>query len=244
MKRLSKINILAGIAALMLSFSSCESFLDVPSNSLISDDVIFSQPDSAYKAISAIYSIIGENNSYRNRLWLQMGVNTDIEFRSGWSSGAVLSSIKSDDLFALYNPNSSIGDGYNNTDAANPWSRIYQGIERANLAIEGIRKFGNPAEGNDMGHLLGSALTMRAYFFYDLIKWWGDVPPRFEPVSEATIYLPKTDRDTIYNQIIKDLQEASTLLYAPGTKYTNTVKMISRDAARGLLARICLSAAG
>ena len=244
MKRLSKINILAGIAALMLSFSSCESFLDVPSNSLISDDVIFSQPDSAYKAISAIYSIIGENNSYRNRLWLQMGVNTDIEFRSGWSSGAVLSSIKSDDLFALYNPNSSIGDGYNNTDAANPWSRIYQGIERANLAIEGIRKFGNPAEGNDMGHLLGSALTMRAYFFYDLIKWWGDVPPRFEPVSEATIYLPKTDRDTIYNQIIKDLQEASKLLYAPGTKYTNTVKMISRDAARGLLARICLSAAG
>ena len=67
---------------------------------------------------------------------------------------------------------------------------------------------------------------------------------RFEPVCEATIYMAKTNRDTIYNQIIKDLQEASTLLYAPGTKYTNTVKMISKDAARGLLARICLSAAG
>ncbi len=244
MKILSKINIFTGIIALMISFSSCESFLEVPSNSLISDDVVFSQPDSAYKAISAIYDIIGQNNSYRNRLWIQMGINTDIEYRSGWSSGSVLSSIKSDDLFALYNPNSSIGDGYNNTDAANPWSRIYQGIERANLAIEGIRKFGNPAEGNDMGHLLGTALTMRAFFFYDLIKWWGDVPARFEPVNEATIYMAKTDRDTIYNQIIKDLQEASGLLYAPGTKYTNTVKMVSRDAARGLLARICLSAAG
>ena len=26
---------------------------------------------------------------------------------------------------------------------------------------------------------LGEALTMRAYFFYDLIKWWGDVPRTF-----------------------------------------------------------------
>ena len=164
MKRLNRINIFAGIATLMLSFSSCESFLEVPSNSLISDDVIFSQPDSTYKAISAIYDIIGQNNSYRNRLWIQMGVNTDIEYRSGWSSGSVLSSIKSDDLFALYNPNSSIGDGYNNTDAANPWSRIYQGIERANLAIEGIRKFGNPAEGNDMGHLLGRSSDNESLF--------------------------------------------------------------------------------
>lgn len=244
MRKHKLINIVTGFFLLILSFTSCDNFLNVPSNSLVSDDVIFSQPDSAYKAISAIYDIIGQNNSYRNRLWIQMGVNTDIEYRSGWSSGAVLSSIKSDDYFALYNPNSSIGDGYNNTDAANPWSRIYQGVERANLAIAGIRQFGNPAEGNDMGHLLGTALTMRAYFFYDLIKWWGDVPGRFEPVSEATIYMAKTNRDTIYNQIIKDLQEASVLLYKPGTKYTNTIKMVSRDAARGLLARICLSAAG
>jgi starch-binding outer membrane protein, SusD/RagB family len=238
--------ILLAISAFIITFStSCSDFLQVSSNSLLSDDVVFTNADSANQGIAAIYDIIGQNNSYRNRLWLQMGLNTDIEYRSGWSAGAQLSSTKSDDYFALYNPIPTIGDGYNNSDAANPWSRIYQGIERANLAIAGIRKYGNPAEGNDMGQLLGEALTMRAFFYYDLIKWWGDVPARFEPVKETTIYMAKSDRDVIYDQIIKDLQEASTILYAPGAnKYTATTKRVSKDAARGLLARICLSAAG
>ena len=244
MKRNNIKYLIAGILSFTLLLSSCNDLLNVPSNSLVSDDVIFSDPDSAELAIGAIYDIIGQNNSYRNRLWLQMAVNTDIEYRQGWSSGNVTTSIKSDDLFALYNANPNIGDGYNNSDAANPWSRIYQGIERANLAIAGIRKYGNPEIGNDMGHLLGEALTMRAFFYYDLIKWWGDVPARFEPVNQSTIYMGKSDRDVIYSQIIFDLEDASNLLYAPGTKYTMTTKRISKDAARGLLARICLSAAG
>ena len=234
------------ISTLIITFtSSCTDLLQVSSNSMLSDDVVFTNPDSANQGIAAIYDIIGQNNSYRNRLWLQMGLNTDIEYRSGWASGEKLKNPKVDDNLALYAVTKTLGDGYNNADAANPWSRIYQGIERANLAIAGIRKYGSPVEGNDMGQLLGEALTMRAFFYYDLIKWWGDVPARFEPVSEATIYLTKTDRDVIYNQIIADLQEASILLYAPGaSKYTTTTKRISKDAARGLLARICLSAAG
>lgn len=225
--------------------TSCTDMLKVSSNSMLSDDIVFASPDSANQAIASIYDIIGQNNSYRNRLWLQMGLNTDIEYRSGWSYPSTITLSKSDDYFALYNPTSTIGDGYNNSDAANPWSRIYQGIERANLAIAGIRKYGNPAEGNDMGQFLGEALTMRAFFYYDLVKWWGDVPARFEPVNQSTIYLAKSNRDTIYNQVIKDLQEASTLLYSPGASaYTATTKRVSKDAARGLLARICLSAAG
>ncbi|MEI8273104.1 MAG: RagB/SusD family nutrient uptake outer membrane protein [Paludibacter sp.] len=232
------------VIAVVIAFSSCNDYLTVSSNSLLSDDAVFSQPDSTKKAIAAIYEIFGENNSYRNRLWLQLGINTDIEYRSGWSSGAALTLSKSDDYIALYSPISTMPDGYSNNDAANPWSRIYQAIERANLAIAGIRSYGKPAAGNDMGHYLGEALTLRAYFYYDLIKWWGDVPARFTPVTTSTIYLIKSNRDTIYNQIIKDLQEASTKLYSANTPLTNTTQRISQDAARGLLARICLSAAG
>jgi hypothetical protein len=244
MRRHKIISFVSWALLLSVTFSSCEKYLEVSSNSLVSDDVIFSQPDSANMAVGAIYDIIGQNNSYRNRLWLQMGLNTDIEYRPGWVSGSVTTSSRSDDLFALYNPNKTIGDGYNNSDAANPWSRIYQGIERANLVVAGIRKYGNPSAGNEMGHLLGEALTMRAYFYYDLIKWWGDVPARFDPVAVATIYMGKINRDEIYNQIITDLREATGLLLGPGTRFTNTTKRISKDAARGLLARVALSAAG
>jgi hypothetical protein len=236
--------LISGVALTLFLMTSCEKYLEVSSNSLLSDDIIFSQPDSANMAVGSIYDIFGQNNSYRNRLWLQIGINTDIEYRSAWSNGAIGTFTGSNDLFALYNPNKTIGDGYNDAGASNPWNRLYQGIERANLVIAGIRQYGSPAEGNDMGHLLGEALTLRAFFYYDLIKWWGDVPARFEPVKELTLYLGKTNRDEIYNQIITDLQEAAKLLYAPGTAYTNTPNRISRDAARGLLARVCLSAAG
>jgi hypothetical protein len=231
------------------SFMSCKDALNTTSVSTLTDDVIFSNTDLTEGAISAIYNIIGQNNSYRNRLWLQMGTNTDIEYRSGWSSTAdsLITPTSTDDAFALYDTYStmSLSNGdYNDDGNSNPWSRVYQGIEAANLAIAGIRQYGSPAAGNLMGHYLGEALTMRAFFYYDLIKWWGDVPARFTPVSSATIYLGKTNRDSIYNQIIGDLQTAIPLLYPPGTTYTATTKLVCRDAARGLLARICLSAAG
>jgi starch-binding outer membrane protein, SusD/RagB family len=228
----------------LVTLTSCEEALTVSSASNLSDDVVFSDPELTNNAITAIYNIIGENNSYRNRLWLQMGTNTDIEYRSGWSNKDTITVSKAEDFFSLYCPTTSVGDGYNNSDDANPWSRVYSGIEKANLAIEGLRAYGNPAVGNDMGHFLGEALTMRAFYYYDLIKWWGDVPARFKPVSTNTIFMAKSDRDTIYNQIIKDLQEATTLLYGPNTTYTSTTKRLSKDAARGLLARVCLSAAG
>ena len=48
----------------------------------------------------------------------------------------------------------------------------------------------------------------------------------------------------IYTQIIADLQEASNLMYGPNQNYTQTTKRLSKDAARGMLARIALSAAG
>lgn len=220
-----------------VAFASCDSILDVPSNSLESDDAVYSNVDKTNMAIASIYDVIGENNSYRNRLWIQMGGNNDIEYR-------IATDLKADNMISLYNTNVTMGEGYNNTDDSNPWSRIYKGIERANLAISGIRKYGNPKAGNDMGHFLGEALTLRAFYYNDLAKWWGDVPARFEPVSQGTIYLPKSDRDVIYDQIIKDLQEASELMYGPDQKFTLSTKRLSKDAARGLLARVALTAAG
>ena len=85
MKKNKIIVLIIGVLTLPVIFSSCDNLLEVSSNSLVSDDVIFSEPDSANMAIGAIYDIIGQNNSYRNRLWLQMALNTDIEYRSGWS---------------------------------------------------------------------------------------------------------------------------------------------------------------
>lgn len=233
------------ILGLLLVFSSCsKDYLEVKTQSSLSDDVVFSNENYTLGAIMGLYEIFGENNSYRNRLGTQEGLNTDIEFRPGASLATPLVPTKSDDQIPLYFVNSDLADGYNNTDKANPWSLIYMGIERANLCIAGIRKYGNPAEGNQMGDYLGEALALRAYFYYDLIKWWGDVPFRTDPLNASNLYVSQTNRTVIYNQIIADLGEAEKLMFPSGMTQTNTIKRFSRDAVRGLRARICLSAAG
>ena len=113
-------------------------------------------------------------------------MNTDIE----WNN----SSENADDNYDLVKYNAKpINDQMNTTN--NAWAKMYEGIERANMCIRGLRSFGNTESDADMGHLLGEALTLRAIYYADLVKTWGDVPMRFEPITTETLYLPKTSRD-------------------------------------------------
>ena len=96
-----------------------------------------------------------------------------------------------------------------------------------------------------MAYLLGEALTLRAMIYYDLIKAWGDVPARFEPINSDNIFMAKSSRDTIFVQILKDLEEAIPYLYWPGqSTQTATTDRINKAFACGLYARIALAASG
>ena len=103
---------------------------------------------------------------------------------------------KNDDKMSLCNFNTLANNTQMNKDA-NVYAKFYEGIERANLAIEGIRTYGDIEKNPDMAHLLGEALTMRAVIYNDLIKAWGDVPARFSPNNNDSIYLPRTNKDDI-----------------------------------------------
>jgi starch-binding outer membrane protein, SusD/RagB family len=127
----------------------------------------------------------------------------------------------------------------------NAWAMMYSGIERANLCVRGLRTYGNPTPGSDLGYLLGEALTLRAIYYADLIKAWGDVPYRFEPLTNETLYIGKTSRDEIYKQLLKDLGEAATLVPWPGeTTATSSVERINKAFVKGFRARLALAASG
>ena len=71
------------------------------------------------------------------------------------------------------------------------------------------------------------------------------MPARFEPVTSETTYLPRSDRDVIYKQLLADLEEAATLVAWPkGTAATQTTERINKAFVKGLRARIALSAGG
>jgi hypothetical protein len=201
------------------------------------ESVIFSTPTLAEGAILGIHQSFGETNSYRGRYLLWYGYNTDIEWHSS-------SENNDDGGGALPGYNASPTNSQMNTDD-NVWAKLYEGIERANICIRGLRAYGNPLPGTELGQLLGEALALRAVIYADLLKAWGDVPARFEPISSETLYLPKADRDVIYKQLIADLGEAATLVAWPGeTAVTSSVERVNKAFVKGLRARLCLNAAG
>lgn len=212
-------------------------FLESPVQSSLEESVIFSTLDLAKGAIDGIKEPMGQTNSYRGRFIPFYGFNTDTE----WHYNSTKLNDASGDL-CVYNAQA------NNTrmnSSNNAWAMMYKGIERANICIRGIRAFGNPSENSDFGQLLGEALTLRAIYYADLMKAWGDVPARFEPISSASLYLAKSSRDVVYKQIIEDLKEASTLVAWPGeTTATQSVERINKAFVKAFRARLAMVASG
>jgi len=221
-----------------ISFTmSCKKVFDTPNESALDASVVFSTPSLAESAVVGILQSFGETNSYRGRYLVNYGVNTDVE---------VYNSLKSTtaEQARLSNYNTNQDNGQMNTDN-NAWAKFYESIERANLAIVGLRKYGDVASRPEMAQILGEVLTLRAVLYNDLIKGWGNVPARFEPVNLETRYVPRSDKDVVYKQLIKDLDEAATLLPWPNkTKVTGTVERVNKAFAKGLRARLALAAGG
>lgn len=229
-----------GAAAAVSMLASCTSVLEQESPSTFDDSVVFSNYELAEGAIFGIAQVFGETNSYRGRFLPWYGFNTDIEWYNGFGSTSKAMDGK--------NEIASYGILTNNSqmDLSNgPFNMMYSGVERANLAIEGLRTYGNVESNRDMAHLLGEALTLRAMLYYDLVKAWGDVPARFTPVAADNMYVAKSSRDVIFKQILADLEEAAGYLYLPNeSSITQRTDRVNKLFAEGLYARIALTAAG
>lgn len=237
MKNIFKLSI---CAVSMLGFlASCD--MDAPSQSSLDASSVFSVYSLAEAEVMSINVSFGETNSYRGRFLPYYGISTDVEVPSG--NQPSLAS-QTDDKQSLYNWNTLANNGQMNT-TNNAYAKFYEGIERANLAIQGLRQYGDIQNKPDMAQLLGEALTMRAVIYNDLIKAWGDVPARFTPNNNDNIYLPRTSRDSIYKVLLADLKEAENYCYWPNqSSITKTTERVSKSFVKGLRARIALYACG
>ena len=73
-----------------------------------------------------------------------------------------------------------------NAQITNPFNQLFQGIEFANLCIENIPKMdlytnGTEEEKKKLKRMYGEALTLRAQYYFEAIRNWGDLPAHFEP---------------------------------------------------------------
>lgn len=239
MKNYIKLSIMSlSLAGLM---TSCD--MDAPTQSTLDESSVFSQYSLAESEIMSIHVSFGETNSYRGRFLPYYGLNTDLETGSG-TQPSYNKAMSYDDKASLWAYNTLPTNGQMNTEN-NAYSKFYEGIERANLAIKGIRQYGNVENNKNMAQLLGEALTLRALIYNDLIKAWGDVPARFEPNNPSNVYMGRSNRDVIYKQVLADLKEAEDYCYWPNeSPITASTERVSKSFVKGLRARMALYAGG
>lgn len=224
--------------SLMGLVSSCD--LEAPSKSSMDSSVIFSTPSLAEGAVMGIHQSFGETNSYRGRYLPYYGINSDVE----WINGMDPTKMPDAGKYDLCTYASTATNTQMNT-TNNAYAKFYEGIERANQAIVGLRAYGDVENNSTMAQLLGETLTLRAVLYLDLVKGWGDVPARFEPITTETMYVGRSDRDIIYKQLLSDLEEASRLVAWPNeTSVTKSVERVNKAFTKGLRARVALYAGG
>jgi hypothetical protein len=220
-------------------FTSCEDLLDAPNKSDIDGSAVFSIEALADAAVMGIHQSFSETNSYRGRYLAYFGVNNDCEIYNNTG----MDNVATHQEGSLISYSATPTNTYMNTDN-NVWGKLYEGIERANKGLYEMEHNGDLTNQN-IRQLYGELLALRAYIYFDLVKAFGDIPARFEPISSETLYLAKSERMEILNRIMADLLLAQDYLGWPNeNNYTKSPERVSKAFAKGLRARIALFAAG
>ena len=139
-----------------------------------------------------------------------------------------------------------------NFTASNPafngqWTYDYEGINRANTAISYladpavIAKIGIDAA--EKNRLLGEVYFLRAFYYFDLVNNFGDVPLLLTPLknfSDAYAVAKRETKEKVYTQISADLAQAKTLL--PAVKYAVSTEKwrASKGAVIAMQAKVAL----
>lgn len=225
--------IAASIACLLLPLNSCENELDVTPYSYFTSANFFTNVDEANMATLGVYQTMSSVDTYGWNISLIFDSDTDIQQMSGlgaddWRTVGHYQGISQTTTFYTV------------------WSRLYEGIDRANVVIERIPQMalytdGSQNQKNQLNRFLGEAKFLRGFYYSELVRLWGDVP--FKTKSSKTgddLNGSLVDRQEIYAQIIKDMQEASAVL----PEEIPTDERINKWGAKAILARIALFAGG
>ncbi|MBT2162287.1 RagB/SusD family nutrient uptake outer membrane protein [Zobellia barbeyronii] len=119
------------------------------------------------------------------------------------------------------------------------WPKTYEGIAAANLTIAGAEEVDLPDESKNP--VTAQAYFARAFYYFHLVRQFGDVPYIDEPITpENTVEistLAKTPASEVYENIISDLEFAKAWL--PDTQVSRAIP--AKSAASSYLALVYLT---
>lgn len=223
---MKKIMNILGAAVLVLTASSCQDWLDMPSESKADSSTVFSTLSRAEMAVMGAYSSL-----HTQELGYQLLMGTD-----------ECASTESNSKYNVANYD------YTNTSGmlSKTYTEMYKAIEYSNVCIKNLPLMSvSESEQEKLNALLGESLAIRAYAYWNIVRFYGDVPYTDIPTSDLTTFSSsRVSRDTIYDHCISDLQRAIELLPWRSEGMVETPERFTKNVAYGILARVALYAAG
>lgn len=219
--------------------AACEDYLETKSPSKQTSETVFNNEGMTRSAIMGVYSQLNVTSVYGQKMSVNWQGNSDIEFAGGFATADALKTASGD------TPAQNFWDNSNNNTTV--WTDLFKLAELGSAAVEGIRNSDLLKEKPEaMKRYLGEALVIRSLAYFELVRRWGDVPFRSETSASdlSNVYMDKISRDSVYNVIIADMQEAIDYLPYTGVVPEYTVERVNKGFAKGLLARIALFAGG
>ncbi|GAB3636636.1 RagB/SusD family nutrient uptake outer membrane protein [Hymenobacter arcticus] len=218
----------AALLALGLLAGCTKEYLDLQPRDAVSTELFYKTSTDAVQATTAAYAQIRGDGFYGHSLWA-MDIMADNSFVGG---GGAADGIEFQQL-----------DNYS-IPASNPvttshFQRAYLGIGAANQVLARV-----PAIDMDAtlkNRCLGEAEFLRAFYYFALVRGFGDVPlvltPAASPGEVANV--TRTPAAQVYAQIELDLKDAITKL--PATYSGDDIGHATKWAATALLAKVYLT---
>ncbi|WP_461485076.1 RagB/SusD family nutrient uptake outer membrane protein, partial [Pedobacter sp.] len=214
------------LVIILTSTSSCKKFLETTPKSFLSADNYYNTEAELFDALAGVYDILGSQSlyRYRNLVW----------FNNEGDEGYYRNSSTTSTFTFNYSVNDPQISDY--------WQDIYIGINRANYLLASVDKNTNISQQyRDM--IRGEALFLRGFYYFSLVQNFGDVPLILTPTMSAdNLEVPRTPSKQVYEQIIKDMEQAEGLVQT--ITQLKSSGRVNKSAVRGILARVCLHMAG
>jgi len=190
----NKVILLFSISILL--FTSCKKFLSVDPPYAQDADNYFQTPDDYNRALTGAYDML--QGSFLS-LWIGE-IASDNSIAGGESVN---------DSQGLHQIDNMTHGGVNN-ELRNIMRWNYTGITRVNYIMENKDNIDFP----EKQHILAEARFLRAYYYFELVKFFGDVPLIIDErigIEEAQ-QLPRAPKTEVYAQIEADLNFAIGVL--------------------------------
>jgi hypothetical protein len=212
------------LVALSAGLSGCKKTLQEKPVTFISPDAFFTNPASYEQAVTGIYSGVGGVYGGYNMMMREMF--SDICGSPNPKTEQALPTYQNNHQPFFYN-------------VRGEWQNDYGIIKNANFILGYLPTA--PLADAKKNALIGEAEFLRAFAYFQLVQFYGDVPLRTTTISNYdNVQFPRTSQDSVYKLILSDLRFAEANLPDNASQQGRVYKLV----ATALLAKVYLTMAG